>query len=104
MTNSANDLFLFEVQYLRGPKAEALRQLVWPSYETRGWVFACNSYGDAQTWVKALNKVTYRVSFQSILSGDDFHNPVRREGGGEGRRRRFLFVVRCSLFLSHIVN
>jgi hypothetical protein len=78
LTDSANDLYLFEVQYLKGKKADTLKQVVWPNFETKGWVFACSSYGDAQTWVKAINKVSYRVTLKSILSGEDFHNPVSR--------------------------
>ena len=78
LADSSNDLYVFEIRYLKGKKAEVLRQSVWPDYQAFGWVFACSSYGDAQTWVKAINKVSYRVSsYRSILFGDDFHNPVR---------------------------
>jgi hypothetical protein len=75
-SKSDDDIYLFEISYLKGKKATLLKQVIWPNYETTGWVFGCSSFSDAQTWVKAINKVSYRVSFWSILSGEDIHNPV----------------------------
>jgi len=82
--STEDDLYLFEISYLKGKKAELLKQTVWPDHQTSGWVFACSSYGDAQTWINAINRVTYRVSYRSILCGEDFHNPFSK------RRNRSL--------------